>query len=386
MFRKRGLSGIVTTLIIILLVLVAVGVIWVVVKNLVQKGSEQVELGQFALDLQIKSAQVEDGNVTVVVVKRNPGEGEFVGMNFVFSDGQNSETIRQNISLQELEEKSFTFTLTKINTSNLKTVSVAPIYQLSSGKETVGNTVATFDVPRSGTGTGTGGSVSGGNFDALGYSGAGKKEYTFSSDVPKVPEFKKAIIDPLDVAVGDNQTITVIVYSPNSISSVIAKTQLDNENLTLNLEKISQDINGENWSVTWTVYDTHITTYRTTLIAVDSLGNQNNITLTWTDNCAGINQGQDSTLSGTTCTLGTGNIGGLDGGILTVPTGFTLNIDSGSTWAFNSGKSITVTGTIAVNGQISKGYLYHFDSDGDTKSVNASLLFLTTQFVSSPYP
>src|SRR3990167_7168589 len=173
MFRKRGLSGIVTTLIIILLVLVAVGVIWVVVKNLVQKGSEQVELGQFALDLQIKSAQVEDGNVTVVVVKRNPGEGEFVGMNFVFSDGQNSETIRQNISLQELEEKSFTFTLTKINTSNLKTVSVAPIYQLDSGKETVGNTVATFDVPKSGTGTG----AATGNFASLGFTGAGKKQY-----------------------------------------------------------------------------------------------------------------------------------------------------------------------------------------------------------------
>src|SRR3990167_9321273 len=85
MFRKRGLSGIVTTLIIILLVLVAVGVIWAVVKNLVQKGSEQIELGQFTLDLQIKSAQVENGNVTVVVVKRNPGDGEFVGKNFLSS-------------------------------------------------------------------------------------------------------------------------------------------------------------------------------------------------------------------------------------------------------------------------------------------------------------
>ena len=383
MSEKRGLSGVVTTIIIILLALVAIGIIWGVVKNLAQKGSEQIELGQFSLDLQIKKVQVENENVTVIVVKRNAGEGNFVGMNFVFSDGQNSEIIRQNTSLQELEEKTFTFTLTKISTSNLKIVSVAPIYELSSGKEKQGNTVATFEVKN--IGTGTGGAVSEGNFAELGYSGAGTKEYTFSSNEPKIPKFKKATIDPLDVAVGDDQTITVIVYSPNTISSVTAKTQLDNEFLTLNLEKISQDLNGENWSVTWIVYDTHITTYRTTITAIDSAGNQNNITLTWTDNCAGITQGQDSTLSGTTCTLGTGNIGGLDGGSLTVPSGFTLTIDSDSTWAFNPGKSITVTGTIAVNGQISKGYLYHFDSDGDTKSVNASLLFLTTQFVSSPY-
>mgnify|MGYP001573405471 CR=1 FL=1 len=138
MFVKRGLSGVVTTLIIVLLVLVAIGVIWMVVRNVIDKGTEQIELGQFSLDLQIKKVQVQNGNVTVIVVRRNPGEGNFVGMNFVFSDGQNSETIRQNVSLQELDEKTFTFTLTKISTSNLKTVSVAPIYELSSGKETAG--------------------------------------------------------------------------------------------------------------------------------------------------------------------------------------------------------------------------------------------------------
>src|SRR3989344_5947807 len=171
MFKKRGLSGVVTTLIIVLLVLVAVGIIWAVVKNVVQRGAEQVDLGQFTLDLQIKKDQVQNGN--------------FVGINFIFSDGQNSEIIRQNASLQELEEKSFTFTLTKISTNNLKTVSVAPIYQLDSGKETVENTVATFDVPKSGTGTG----AATGNFATLGYSVAGKKQYSVSSQSQNVVKF-----------------------------------------------------------------------------------------------------------------------------------------------------------------------------------------------------
>ena len=102
----KGLSDVVTTLVIILISLVAIGVVWVVIQNVIQKGSEQVELGQFTLDLQIKSVQVEDEGVTVVVVKRNPGEGEFVGMNFIFFDGQNSETIRENTTLEIYGQKS----------------------------------------------------------------------------------------------------------------------------------------------------------------------------------------------------------------------------------------------------------------------------------------
>ena len=145
----KGLSDVVTTLIIILISLVAIGVVWVVVQNVIQEGSEQVELGQFTLDLQIKAVQVQDENVTIVIVKRNPGEGEFVGMNFIFSDGQNSEIIRENTTLQELDQRSFTITLSEINTSNLKTVSVAPIYMLESGKETQGNLADSFDIPDS---------------------------------------------------------------------------------------------------------------------------------------------------------------------------------------------------------------------------------------------
>ena len=47
--KKKGLSTIVITLIIILISLVAVGIIWVVVRNVIQTGTEQVALGQFTL-------------------------------------------------------------------------------------------------------------------------------------------------------------------------------------------------------------------------------------------------------------------------------------------------------------------------------------------------
>lgn len=145
MNEKRGVSAIIATLIIILLTLVSVGIIWVVVQNLLRSGAEQIELGQYTLDLEIKSVQVGSGNVTVAV-KRNPGQGEFVGMNFIFSNGTYSEIIRENTSLNELDTKSFIFILTKISTSTLKSVSVVPIYKTSSGKESSGNNPVTFNM------------------------------------------------------------------------------------------------------------------------------------------------------------------------------------------------------------------------------------------------
>ena len=50
MESKKGLSAVVTTLIIILLVLVAVGIIWVVVQNIVTEGAESISLELFTVD------------------------------------------------------------------------------------------------------------------------------------------------------------------------------------------------------------------------------------------------------------------------------------------------------------------------------------------------
>ena len=379
--KKRGLSNIIVTLLLVLLVFAAVSIVWGVTRGIIESGVDEIELGKFTLDLEIKSVKIEGDDVTVnVIVKRNPGPGEFIGMNFVFSDGQNSEVIREDTVLNELEERSFTYTLTKISTSKLEEVSIAPIYELKSGKENMGNIADKFDVVQgSGLGTGTGEIVKElSNFEKLGYSGAGKVEYgPFSSDIPKLPEFRKAIVDPLDVLPGDNQTFTVHVYSPNSVINVTSMTELDNSTLNLNFEKISEyEENGETieiWSVSWIVNDVHTTTYRTAITARDSSGNENTIELTWTDSCQSIiNHGGDVTLS-QSCTSTT--VDGLDGGSLTIASGVTLTIGSGTTWGFNSGKTITVDGTITVNGQIKKGNLYYTDADGDGYAPNSDLSF-----------
>lgn len=376
--KKRGLSDVVTTLIIVLLVLVAIGIIWVVVKNVIQKGSEQIEIGQFSLDLQIKSVNVQGDDVTIGVdVKRNPGQGNFVGMNFVFSDGQNSETIRQNITLQELEEKSFTFTLTKINVISLKTVSIAPIYKLDSGKESTGNVLDNFDVPKNiSTGTGTGLAVVGGKFAALGYGGTGSTTYTVESNSGIYPQFKNVVIDPLDVQIGNVQILTTTVYSPNGVVNVTTTTQLDNEILNFNLVKTSESSGTSTWTINWTVYDTHEEVYRTTFFATDGTGNQNNVTLTWTDACSFTHNGE-SRIS-IPCTVNS-----LEGGDASdiVVDGVGLTLGSGGNLVFTPGYSVSKPGSgsiIKSGGSIQKGYLYYYDADSDGSRDSGSYIFNTS--------
>ena len=145
--NRKGLSTIVSTLLILLLVFVAVGILWSVVRTFIQSGSEEVSLGKFTLDLQIDSVAVNDTNNTVYVkVQRNVGTGNFSALKFVFSDDSESESIVYNQSLLENEKLTFSFILSKLNVSNLVTVEVIPIFTLSSGKTSSGDVKDTYYV------------------------------------------------------------------------------------------------------------------------------------------------------------------------------------------------------------------------------------------------
>ncbi len=382
MWKKRGLSGVVTILIIVLLVFVAVFIVWTVVRNVLEQGAEQIELGRFTLDLEIKGVQIEEGNdVTVVVVKRNPGKGNIIGMNFVFSDGKESEIMREDIVFKELDEKSFIFTLTKISTENLETVSVAPIFELSSGKESMGDIADAFDVKK-------GGSIATGlavvsNFEKLGFVGQGKSEYSISSQSEDVVKFRKAIVDPLDVLPGDNQTFTVHVYSPHGVVSVTTTTELDNSILNLDLQEIGEENENQIFSATWTVDDVHAITYRTTIVATDAEGNSNSITLTWTDSCQSLISFSDHGIAtktiSTDCTTTASSIGGVDGSNIIIGTGVNLVIADGSQFIFNQGKSLTISAsgasiTVSGSGSFGNGDLYYLDADGDGYTSGETLL------------
>jgi len=145
-FGKKALSDVISTLLILLLVFVAVAILWVVIRNVINQGSEQVTLGKFTLDLKIDQVSVDEiANQVSVRVKRNTGDGEFVGLKIIVSDDENSDIFNFNGSLDVYEKKDFQFNLVQVNSSNIKKIQVAPIFRLSSGKEVVGDVKDTWE-------------------------------------------------------------------------------------------------------------------------------------------------------------------------------------------------------------------------------------------------
>lgn len=137
--NTKGLSTIVATLLIILLTLVAVAIIWMVLRSVIKENAEQISFGKFTVDLDITRARIVNDSAINVTVKRNPGDGEIYGILFIVYDENNSEIKRYNISLAELQEKRFSIVLSDLVTDYVEKVAIAPIFMLESGKETVGD-------------------------------------------------------------------------------------------------------------------------------------------------------------------------------------------------------------------------------------------------------
>jgi hypothetical protein len=104
--NKRGLSTVITTLIIVLLVLIAVGIVWVVIRNIIEQGTEDIDLGKFTINLQVKQITVNPSDIGVTV-KRNPGKGELTGIKFLVSDGVQTQEFEETTAMGELGEQTF---------------------------------------------------------------------------------------------------------------------------------------------------------------------------------------------------------------------------------------------------------------------------------------
>jgi hypothetical protein len=104
--NKRGLSTVVTTLIIILLVLVAIGIIWVVVRGVIEQGSAQVDVSSACplIDLKIKSnttACSGPGSCTLTL-QRGSGGDDFDGVTVVVSNSTASNRTDVSGNIQVL--------------------------------------------------------------------------------------------------------------------------------------------------------------------------------------------------------------------------------------------------------------------------------------------
>ena len=85
---KKGLSTVVTTLIIILLVLVAIGIVWVVVRGIVESGTEQIDINVRCIETDVKASAVDCSNPAQCdVTLTRKGQGyEMGGVKLVFSN------------------------------------------------------------------------------------------------------------------------------------------------------------------------------------------------------------------------------------------------------------------------------------------------------------
>ena len=89
--NKKGLSAIVATLIIILLTLVAVGIIWAVIRNLVEGGAGQVDLSSKCLNVELSGVNVTEnalipGNYSVTL-RRGSDSQDDIGVKIAVFKG-----------------------------------------------------------------------------------------------------------------------------------------------------------------------------------------------------------------------------------------------------------------------------------------------------------
>lgn len=98
---KKGLSTVVTSLIIILLVLVAIGIVWIVVRGVVTEGAGEIESTVDCLNVNIDIVDVDndrcDGTRCILNITRGMDDEDIEGVNIVVSSDaasyQGTETI-----------------------------------------------------------------------------------------------------------------------------------------------------------------------------------------------------------------------------------------------------------------------------------------------------
>ena len=129
-----GASTIVSKVVIMLLTIIGISFIMVIAFTIIKEGSKQIDLDQLTLDLEIKKAYLLNDSFVEVQVRRNLGNGELAGLAFVFFDGLESEILKKEIVLDELQEEVFVLELKDIDVNKIEDISVAPLLKGCSGE------------------------------------------------------------------------------------------------------------------------------------------------------------------------------------------------------------------------------------------------------------
>lgn len=132
--EKRGLSGVITTVLIILLVLVAIGIIWAAVRGPIQDVGKEINADCLKVDLEpISCASTDGGSSYGVTWERGAGSGTVTDAKIIFRDvnGQ-SKVFEAGEGLGALETGSGTYD--SIGLTGTLTFSVAAVVTPEGGE------------------------------------------------------------------------------------------------------------------------------------------------------------------------------------------------------------------------------------------------------------
>jgi len=152
MNNKQGLSTVVTTLIIILLVLVAVGIIWGVVNNLLTKSSETIGSSTKCLDLDIRATKIAnnsadgtDDDYKVTLKRSSAGDNEEIYAKVFFTNSAGDSYIGDFTNgLLPLASDTMNFDQTTV--ANATKVEVTAYYLDKSGAEKLCPITTEFEI------------------------------------------------------------------------------------------------------------------------------------------------------------------------------------------------------------------------------------------------
>ena len=136
MMNKRGLSAVVTNMIIIFLVVVAIGLVWTLVRGLLDKSTNEFGSELDCVDIKINAINVgcSDEGICSLTLKRNAGGGEIAGVKLIFEGSQGEDNFVWEVpgNIENLGTKSVANIATGID--KVSEVSVAVYIYDNSGK------------------------------------------------------------------------------------------------------------------------------------------------------------------------------------------------------------------------------------------------------------
>ncbi len=146
MQKKGETSRLTINLLIGFLILALAVIIFIIVRGYMNDSKQEV-LSEENLDFKISQVKQIDEDTLIVTVIRNTGEGNFEGLSFLISDGNMTEIIKVNTSMQENESEEFSIGVTQMNVSKIKIISISPVYIDEEGLKVTGGVKDEYITP-----------------------------------------------------------------------------------------------------------------------------------------------------------------------------------------------------------------------------------------------